>query len=85
MRLPVSSGACGRVDDVFGRIEVGFADLEANEVAALSLREIEDLAIKRALESTGGSVTKAAKLLGMGRATLYRRLAKTRETTATGE
>ncbi|MGF1511334.1 MAG: sigma-54-dependent transcriptional regulator [Myxococcota bacterium] len=41
----------------------------------LPLREIERRAIKRALRATNGSVEKAAKLLGMGRATLYRRLA----------
>jgi DNA-binding NtrC family response regulator len=39
------------------------------------LRELERQAIGRALRATKGSVTKAAKLLGIGRATLYRRLA----------
>jgi DNA-binding NtrC family response regulator len=39
------------------------------------LRELEHRAIARALQATEGSVTKAAKLLGIGRATLYRRLA----------
>ena len=39
------------------------------------LRELERRAIARALQATKGSVTKAAKLLGIGRATLYRRLA----------
>jgi DNA-binding NtrC family response regulator len=39
------------------------------------LRELERQAIERALKATHGSVGKAAKLLGMGRATLYRRLA----------
>jgi DNA-binding NtrC family response regulator len=41
----------------------------------LPLRELERLAIERALAMTGGSVGRAAKLLGIGRATLYRRLA----------
>ncbi|MEM1025363.1 MAG: sigma-54 dependent transcriptional regulator [Myxococcota bacterium] len=41
----------------------------------LPMREVERRAIKRALKATSGSVEKAAKLLGMGRATLYRRLA----------
>jgi DNA-binding NtrC family response regulator len=41
----------------------------------LPMREVERRAIKRALRATNGSVEKAAKLLGMGRATLYRRLA----------
>ncbi len=40
------------------------------------LRELERWAIKRALQATDGSVEKAAKLLGIGRATLYRRLAR---------
>jgi DNA-binding NtrC family response regulator len=39
------------------------------------LRELERRAIEGALRITGGSVGKAAKLLGIGRATLYRRLA----------
>jgi len=43
--------------------------------AILPMRELERRAIKRALRATQGSVEKAAKLLGMGRATLYRRLA----------
>jgi DNA-binding NtrC family response regulator len=43
--------------------------------AIIPMRELERRAIKRALRATDGSVEKAAKLLGMGRATLYRRLA----------
>lgn len=43
--------------------------------AVVPLRELEHRAIARALQATRGSVTKAAKLLGIGRATLYRRLA----------
>ena len=39
------------------------------------LRELERRAIEAALRSTRGSVGKAARLLGIGRATLYRRLA----------
>jgi len=46
---------------------------ESDEV--VPLRELERQAIGRALRATKGSVTKAAKLLGIGRATLYRRLA----------
>jgi transcriptional regulator with PAS, ATPase and Fis domain len=41
----------------------------------LPLRELERRAIERALAMTGGSVGRAAKMLGIGRATLYRRLA----------
>lgn len=39
------------------------------------LRELERRAIEKALHATRGSVEKAARMLGMGRATLYRRLA----------
>lgn len=39
------------------------------------LEELERRAIEHALRVTGGRVAKAAKLLGIGRATLYRRLA----------
>lgn len=42
------------------------------------LRVLEERAIKHAMEVTNGSVTKAARLLGIGRATLYRRLANDR-------
>jgi DNA-binding NtrC family response regulator len=42
----------------------------------LTLHELEHRAIERALDSAQGSVGKAAKLLGIGRTTLYRRLAE---------
>jgi DNA-binding NtrC family response regulator len=42
------------------------------------LRELERREILKALVVTRGSVTKAAKLLGLGRATLYRRLGELR-------
>jgi DNA-binding NtrC family response regulator len=44
------------------------------ESGTVSLAELERDAIRRALAQAGGNVTKAAKLLGLGRATLYRRL-----------
>ncbi|HMJ13624.1 MAG TPA: sigma-54 dependent transcriptional regulator [Polyangiaceae bacterium] len=58
---PDESGGGARVDD------------DAQPI--LSLRELERRAIERALRQTNGSVAQAAKLLGIGRATLYRRLA----------
>jgi len=54
---------------------------DANALVAASsdevvpLAELERHAIEHALRVTGGRVAKAAKLLGIGRATLYRRLA----------
>ena len=54
------------------------SDAEPFDSATLNLREIERTAIARALKLSGGSVGKAAKLLGIGRATLYRRLSEQR-------
>jgi len=42
----------------------------------IPLKELEEREIRKALRVTEGSVSEAAKLLGIGRATLYRRLAK---------
>ncbi|HLV67885.1 MAG TPA: sigma-54 dependent transcriptional regulator [Polyangiaceae bacterium] len=47
----------------------------AEEEEIIPLHELERRAIQRALRATRGSVGKAAKLLGIGRATLYRRIA----------
>ncbi len=54
------------------------ADLPAappsSSLPGIRLEEIERDAIRRALAQVGGSVTRAADLLGVSRATLYRRL-----------
>ncbi|MEQ8279629.1 MAG: sigma-54 dependent transcriptional regulator [Deltaproteobacteria bacterium] len=50
-------------------------DILGDDDEVIPVRELERRAIKKALRLSGGSVEKAAKLLGMGRATLYRRLA----------
>ena len=49
---------------------------ETDEDTVVPLRELEERAIKKALRVTRGSVGRAAKLLGIGRATLYRRIAE---------
>jgi transcriptional regulator of acetoin/glycerol metabolism len=38
------------------------------------LRELEQRALRRALHKTNGNISRAAKLLQIGRATLYRRI-----------
>jgi DNA-binding NtrC family response regulator len=57
------------------------ARVDAGEGSALLptlvLRDLEALAIKLALRETKGHIANAARLLGMGRATLYRRLVET--------
>ena len=40
-----------------------------------SLREMESTAIRQALEKTGGNIAKAARMLGISRAKLYRKMA----------
>lgn len=61
-----------RLANEVNRLRSQLAHYEGEEV--LPLRDLERRAIERALRATNGSVTKAAKLLGIGRATLYRRL-----------
>ena len=40
----------------------------------LPLAELEEHAIRRALEATDNNVSKAAQILGISRATLYRKM-----------
>ncbi|MGF1465696.1 MAG: sigma-54-dependent transcriptional regulator [Sandaracinaceae bacterium] len=47
-----------------------------SDFPVMPLRELEMRAIRRALEKTDGNVSQAARLLGIGRATVYRRLAE---------
>ena len=42
----------------------------------LSLEAYERLALERALNETGGDASEAARRLGIGRSTLYRKLSK---------
>jgi transcriptional regulator with PAS, ATPase and Fis domain len=44
---------------------------ENNQNGVMSLKQAEIIAVKNALEHTGGNVTQAAKILGIGRNTLY--------------
>jgi DNA-binding NtrC family response regulator len=48
-------------------------ELEASD-QIIEMRELEARAIRHAIRATGGNVAQAAKRLGIGRATIYRRL-----------
>ena len=48
--------------------------VDALERGPRRLREIETALIRQTVEETGGNVTEAARRLGVGRATVYRRL-----------
>ena len=60
------------------------SQLNGNDEGVVPLRELERRAIEKALAVSRGSVEKAARMLGMGRATLYRRLATMNPTRAVG-
>jgi transcriptional regulator with PAS, ATPase and Fis domain len=49
------------------------------KAGAVTLPDLEDIAIKAALEQTGYNVAKAAKQLGISKATLYRKLKESRK------
>jgi transcriptional regulator of acetoin/glycerol metabolism len=69
-------GAPLAADDFEGDLAMPAAAPPA--AASPSLRDAQDHAIAQALVQAGGNVTAAARQLGMGRATLYRRLAQAR-------
>ena len=79
LREPLSKDGCEaalRRAREHRRLALRVRELEARrDDAVVPLRELEQQAIEKALAVTRGSVEKAARLLGMGRATLYRRLA----------
>jgi two-component system, NtrC family, response regulator HydG len=59
------------------KIEAGdlmLHDVRADELDTLEIEAWERKLIQEALDRTSGNVPEAAKLLGIGRATLYRKL-----------
>jgi Nif-specific regulatory protein len=54
--------------------DLGLRDLGERNLATLSLTTWEQKLIRQALHRARGNVASAAKLLGIGRATLYRKL-----------
>jgi len=60
---------------------VPFSERGANgsTTKVVPLKKLEDLAIHNALEVCGGNVSQAARLLGVSRATIYRKVGKKKE------
>ena len=54
--------------------ELGLRDVLGGELESLRIDYWEQKLIKEALARTGGNIPEAAKLLGIGRATLYRKV-----------
>ena len=54
----------------------GAADRRPAEPGTLNLDELEKQAIQRALSRHQGNLTRAAQALGLGRTTLYRKMAR---------
>jgi len=54
--------------------DLSLRDTSADELDTLRLDHWEKKLIAEALKRTAGNVEQAAKLLGLGRATLYRRI-----------
>ncbi|MGO1368351.1 helix-turn-helix domain-containing protein [Senegalia sp. (in: firmicutes)] len=47
-----------------------------NDTKIININESENIAINNALESTNGNITKASKILGISRTTLWRKMKK---------
>ena len=70
----VIDSAVVMADDRIETDVLGLRDVSSDEYASLKLTDWEKRLIVQALDRTGNNVQEAAKLLGIGRATLYRKL-----------
>lgn len=71
--LALNSGPVLHLADLPSHVQPSTAAL-ATDVAVMPLKELEKRAILKALEQTGGDKATAARLLGIGKTTLYRKL-----------
>ena len=71
--LALGSGGVIRASDLPAHVVTPVTG-SSNEVSGSSLQEMERRAILQALEDTGGDRLRAAKLLGIGKTTIYRKL-----------
>ncbi|MEX2119027.1 MAG: FHA domain-containing protein [Pirellulales bacterium] len=73
-RLKASLPGCDAAGDRIEEGDLGLREAEAPEMESLRIDHWEQKLIHLALARTSGNVPEAARLLGMGRATLYRKI-----------
>jgi two-component system response regulator HydG len=72
--MALSSSAVLQVNDLPSNLQFASSDRSPQPDELLPLEELERRAILRALRETGGDKLAAARLLGIGKTTLYRKL-----------
>jgi len=74
LRNVIDSAVVLAEEDVIRADDLGLRDVGGDELESLRLDHWERKLIKEALSRTGGNIPEAAKLLGIGRATVYRKV-----------
>jgi Nif-specific regulatory protein len=74
LRNVIDSAVVMADGDTIHADHLGLRDAGIGELESLRIDFWERKLVKRALSKTGGNVPEAAKLLGIGRATLYRKI-----------
>lgn len=74
LELPLWSGLRLQAQAIAHHAQAHKLQASQNAVPALALRDVEAAMIRKALEEARGNVGQAARALGIGRATLYRKL-----------
>jgi DNA-binding NtrC family response regulator len=72
--LALSSSVILQAGDLPAKLRVREVHLVPENVGPLSINEIERIAILRAMDETGDDKLEAARILGIGKTTLYRKL-----------
>jgi DNA-binding NtrC family response regulator len=72
--VSLGSGTFIQIQDLPSSLLYRLARTSASRQDLTTLRALEQQAIQQALEATGGDRVRAAKLLGMGKTTIYRKL-----------
>ena len=74
LRNVIDSAVVLAVGDEIKASDLGLHDLKQSKFDSLNIEEWEKRLIQEALERTQGSMPEAAELLGISRATLYRKI-----------